>query len=269
MRRAFPEMERLSPAFVILAATASVPVVRGLIQGQDAILLLFVLTMSLVSLEEKRDVVAGAALAAGLFKFHIVVPLTLVLAVRRPRLLLGFFPIAAVLGIISAMMVGWRGVIDYPRFLLGLEKSGAIGAIAVMPNLRGLMVEILGGDGSRPVLLWTIILSIVALVWSVWQVRGREHSIRFVFAIASVTGILVSYHAITHDLTLLLPIVLLLLAAPVYGSGARYRDTILLMVVYTIFLISGPWPWLSPFWCVPVVIWIFRKFGSSQADVFA
>ena len=269
VRKTFPEVGRLSPVFVALAATGLVPVVIGCIQGQDSILLLLLFSVGLASLEENHDVAAGAALGAGLFKFHLVIPLALVLAVRRPRLLLGLSPVAIGLAAISAMTVGWRGVADYVSFLLRLEKSGAGGAISAtgMPNLRGLMAELLGAKGgSRAAMLLTIALSIAVLGAGVWQVRRRDVSMRFIFTIAAVTTMLVSYHAITHDMSLLLPIVLLLFAAPPRRPRDTQRDTILLLTVYTTFLAAMSWPWLSPLWCVPVLIWVFEKFKGSETD---
>lgn len=86
----------------------------------------------------------------------------------------------------------------------------------------------------------------------------------------SVASVLVSYHAIIHDAAWLLAVVLLLFAMPGAAIRSEMRlDLILLVATYAIFLSSSIWHWLAPFWCVPVVIWIFRKFGGSQEDVFA
>lgn len=268
VRKTFAEVGRLSPVFVILAAFGFVPVVNGLVQGQDSVLLLLLLTLSFASLEESRDVIAGVALGAGLFKFHFVLPLTLVLAVRRPRLLLGFTPVAAVLVAISAMMVGWHGLADYMHFIFLLDKNGPFGAnIAAMPNLRGLIAGWPRvNDAGGVTMSLTIVCSIAVLGIALWVVTRREFCIRFVFAVASVTSVMVSYHALTHDLTWLLPVLLLLFAAPRAGTpGEMQADTILLMVVYTIFLGSSSWLWLSPLWCVPVLIWIVLKFRSGHA----
>jgi hypothetical protein len=273
VRKSFPEIGRLSPVFLVLAATGFVPLVIAFIQGQDSVLLLLLFTFALTSLEDGQDIAAGAALAVGLFKFQLALPMAMVLAVKRPRLLLGFFPVAVLLGAVSAMMVGWQGVADYVPFLLRLEKSGAGGAISAlgMANLRGLAAELPGVNGASAhamqlAFLLTLTCSIAMMGITLWQVRRRDASIRFVFSLASVTAVMVSYHANIHDLAWLVVIVLLLFSAPGAVNRAEMRrDTILLMTVYTIFWGRMLWPWLTPLWCVPVLIWIVLKFRCGHA----
>jgi len=275
IRKTFPEICGLSPVFMVLAAAGFVPVVVACMQGQDSILLLLLFTVCLTSLEQGHDVAAGGALALSLFKFQFALPLALVLAVRRPRLLLGFFPVAALLGAVSAVMVGWRGLAGYVPFLLHLEKSGAGGAISAlgMANLHGLTAELPGVNGGNALAMrlafWlTMTCSIALMAITLWLVRRPNASMRFVFSLASVTTVMVSYHANIHDLAWLVVIVLLLFAAPGAATGAEVRtDTILLMTVYTIFWGRALWPWLTPLWCVPVLIWIFRKYGRGHAAV--
>lgn len=264
LRRAFPDVRNLSAPFIAIAATGFLPVVIAMMKGQDSILLLFLFTWALTLLEKERDIPAGAVLGAGLFKFHLALPLALVLAVKRPRLILGIVPIAALLGSISVMMVGWQGMIDYTSYVFRLEGSGAGGAISSvgMPNLRGLISELVGINAVKGVTLGvTVIASIVVMATALWVVRSRNSSLRFVFVVASVTSIMVSYHALTHDLACLLVVLLLLFSAP--GSTTRPQvevDSILLVIVYAIFLSASRWPWLNPWWFVPVLIWIVRKY---------
>lgn len=273
IRKTFPEIRRLSPVFMVLAATGFVPVVVACMQGQDSILLLLLFTSCLTSLEERHDLAAGAALGLSLFKFQFALPLALILAVRRPRLLLGFFPVAALLGAVSAAMVGWRGLAGYVPFLLHLEKSGAGGAISAlgMANLHGLAAELPGVNGGSALAMrlafWlTMTCSIALIAITLWLVRRPDASMRFVFSLASVTTVMVSYHANIHDLAWLVAIVLLLFAARGAATQREMRtDTILLATVYTIFWGRTLWPWLTPLWCVPVLIWIFRKYGRGHA----
>src|ERR1035437_7916018 len=52
-------------------------------------------------------------LAAGLFRPHVAVPLVVLVAIRRWRVLAGFLPVALVLGAVSVAIMGWRGPVDY------------------------------------------------------------------------------------------------------------------------------------------------------------
>lgn len=275
VRKAFPETERLSPLFLVLSVSAFAPVVRTLIQGQDSVLLLLLVTLSLFLITRSRVVLAGAVLGCGLFKFHLVLPLALVLAVRRPRLWWGLSPVAAALVAIWTMMTGWRGIVDYGRFVLHVENvhvenHDAAGTLAAgMPNVRGLIAELAGNGGGRFANVAAVVCAAAVLGIVLWKVSRRATGIHFAFVAASVTCILISYHAMIHDLTLLLPVVLMLFSAPGAATRSEMRvDAALFIVTYAI-LFSGSWfwPWLIPWWWIPIVVWICRKYERGDAEV--
>jgi hypothetical protein len=270
LRKTFAETERLSPLFLILSVAAFAPAVRALIQGQDSVLLLLLVILSLFLVVRSRVVLAGAALGCGLFKFHLVLPLALILALRRPRLWLGLCPVAVVLVGIWAMMTGWHGIADFGHFVVNADNHGAAGTpIAAMPNLRGLIAEFAGKSGGSSVTVAAIVCATAALGIVLWKVGRRATDARFVFAVAIVTCILVGYHAVTHDLTLLLPVVLMLFSAPEATTRTEMRvDVALFIAVYAIlFMGSWFWPWLNPWWWIPMVVWICRNYGSGDAAV--
>jgi len=267
VRRTFEEVGRLSPLFLILSVAAFAPAVRALIQGQDSVLLLLLVTLSVFLLGRSRVVLAGAVLGLGMFKFHLVLPLALVLAVRRPRLLLGLCPVTAVLAAIWTMMVGWRGIVAYAHFIAH-ENHGAGGTrTTAMPNLHGMIAQLAGKSGGSFVTVAAIVCAAAALGIVLWKIGRRGAVTRFVFAVATVTCILVGYHAVIHDLTLLLPVVLMLFSAPGAATRSEMRvDTALLIVAYTTFFMgSWFWPWLNPWWWIPIVVWISRKYGRGDA----
>ena len=55
------------------------PVFLDLLEGQDDILLLLICAAALNRLQGRKDVAAGVILALGLFKFHLVVPIAIML----------------------------------------------------------------------------------------------------------------------------------------------------------------------------------------------
>ena len=267
LRRQFVELGSLPLALVVLAATGYLPVMSGIVQGQDSILLLFLVVVALTFAENGNDAAAGAALAAGLFKFHLVLPLAFLLAVRRRRLLLGFAPVAALLGGISLAMVGWHGVVGYVRFLLHLENTGAGGAIvgADMPNLRGIIASLAGARDGAFLIPLTIACSAAVIAIATWRIRSGV-PVRFAFVLATATAILVSYHTLTYDLNLLLPVVLLLFAAPEFeASHQSEADIVLLALVYLAPLFDPFWPRVNQFcWPVLIPIWLFWKLRRSS-----
>ena len=269
LRRQFGEIRNLPLAFLILAATGFLPAASAVIQGQDSILLLFLFVVALAALEKGNDPAAGAALAAGLFKFHLVLPLVFLLAVRRWRLLLGFAPITALLGAVSLAMVGWHGAVSYVQLLLRLEETGAGGAIvgADMPNLRGIISSLTGVRGGPFLLALAIACSAAVLLIALWRMGPMRDSVRFAFVLATVTTILVSYHTLTYDLSLLLPSALLLFAAAgPESSRPSQADTILLVLLYLAPLFEPFWPRVNQFcWPVVVLTWLFWKLDRDRS----
>jgi hypothetical protein len=213
VRPYFPLLQCYSPLLWILASLAFFPIIFALMQGQDAILLLFLYTMAFVSLKNQLPVLAGGFLALGLFKFHLVLPFVFLLLVRRrKRILYGFVPVAIGLAVVSAFVVGVNGLMSYPRYVLHLEQIMGRGAIvpAEMPNLRGIL-DVLPVPGSYrfPLL---VISSLALLILAAWKCRVADHadSSNLNFSLAMVATVLVSYHAMGYDLSmLLLPVFLM------------------------------------------------------------
>jgi len=273
LRRQFVEVGGLPLAFVVLAATGFLPVVNGLIQGQDSSLLLLLFVVALAATARGNDILAGAALAAGLFKFNLILPLVFLLAVKRPRLLLGFAPVAALLGGVSLAMVGWQGVASYLHFLFHLEHTGAGGAIVGqdMPNVRGMIASLAGGQPGASLMPIAIACSAIVIGIAWWRLAAID-SVRFDFVLATTAAILVSYHTFSYDLSLLLPAVLLLFAAPGAGSTRPSgADVVLLVMLYLTSGFDILWPHVNQFcWPVVVLTWLFWKLGSGRpADSIA
>ena len=259
LRKHFAEIQVLPPALLGLAAAGFFPIAIGLIQGQDTILVLLSIVLAMVLLKDGRDTAAGAALGLGLFKFHFIGPLALILAMRRPRLLAGFVPIALLLGGVCIGMVGVQGVVHYVRYVLQLESSGAGGAIVAsdMPNLRGLIASLSGGRlGTRWIMVLTGVCSIAVFLGSLWRVKKVEESVHRAFALATVAAILVSYHALPYDLVLVFPAVLVLLAKALREDRSVNRADVVLLVLF----------FLTPFY---VLLWLrfsqFTWFGLLLA----
>jgi hypothetical protein len=269
LRKHFGEIRTLSPVLLMLAAAGFFPIAIGLIQGQDTILVLLSVVFSMVLLQNGRDSLAGAALGLGLFKFHFIGPLALILAMRRPRLLAGFVPIALGLGCLSIAIVGWRGVFHYVHYVLNLERTGAGGAIMAsdMPNLRGLIDTL---AGLRTDTAWSIAITLVcsiAVFWATqWRVRRGDESVLRQFALATIAAILISYHALPYDLVLLFPSLLVLLAQAISENTRLSRaDTALLLLFFLTPLYVLLWLRLNQFaWFGLLLIWLLWRLGRPS-----
>jgi hypothetical protein len=150
LRPHVPLLSAWPPLAWTVASLAFFPIFFALLQGQDAILLLFLYAMAFASWKSQRMVSAGAWLACGMFKFHLVLPFVLLLLIQvKPRggrqFLAGLVGVCLVLGAVSIAAVGAGQIIAYPSYVLGLEKTMAMGAImpSDMPNLRGILYLVL------------------------------------------------------------------------------------------------------------------------------
>jgi hypothetical protein len=219
-----------------IASLAFFPIFFAMLQGQDAILLLFLYAMAFVSWKKQHMVSAGAWLACGMFKFHLVLPFLLLMLIQersasgRRRVVTGFLGVGLILGAVSLAAVGVRQILSYPHYVLGLEKTMAMGAImpSDMPNLRGILYVMASGVGHFEGLV--ILLSAVVYLLAAWICGSSDRdsgddpnqdggSGDLKFSLAVFATVLVSYHGLGYDLCVLaLP---LLLVVGQLGSKIR------------------------------------------------
>ena len=210
-----------------LVAFVFFPIFFALVQGQDSILLLFFYALTFISLKKERFLSAGAWLACGLFKFHLVLPFLFLLLVqerniqRKKRILAGFVSVGAVLGVVSIAVVGVQQMISYPRYVLTLEATMAKGAImpSDMPNLRGIVFLV--ASSMRHFDGLVVILSAVLFLFTAWKMRSPHDDILDLkFSLAVLVTVLVSYHGLGYDLCVLALPVLLLAGGLQAGIGS-------------------------------------------------
>jgi hypothetical protein len=215
---------------ILFAASLTfIPLLLCLVQGQDSILLLLLVILAFTNLRRERGFAAGCWLGVGLFKFHLVLPLALVLVLTQNRslrsaLAKGFSVVALGLAGFSAAISGWSVFTVYPEFLFHLQAQPFAGIVPqAMANFRGLTYFIFHSDQSPWAVATVAILSAAALIKTLAGCRHArlESSLgpagknpgRFDQAFATIVlfALLVSYHLNPHDLSLvLLPISLLL-----------------------------------------------------------
>jgi Glycosyltransferase family 87 len=200
------------------------PVLVNFQQGQDSLLLLLIMTLAVVELTRNRNFRAGCLLGCGLFKFHIVLTLVVLLVLLRRRGLLRGFAVAFVtLLLISAGISGWSFLTAYPCFLRNLSSLPLAGIHpAAMANIRGLVSVsgIVPDTAVRLALTW--IGSVLLLWYAATKVRNRRSKFTgdttLLFGNFVLAAILVSYHLSPSDLCIaLLPIGLL--------SASLMKDT--------------------------------------------
>jgi hypothetical protein len=226
------------------------PVFLDLFQGQDAILLLLVVVVALDRLRAQKDVAAGILLALGLFKFHLVLPLAIMLALAgRPRILAGFLPAAAALVGISCAISGIGVLHAYPAYLLDLNRSSGVGVVTAqsMPNLRGLLTAWVGTapyPGPIHWLLLPVAVAAMVLVARIWHsgMRAGFTGLALGYCLALAVTLLTSYYAYSYDMTLMV-VPALLLGGKFLERLELDRRTRQILVAGLLLLICTPLYW--------------------------
>jgi len=194
------------------------PVFLDLFQGQDSILLLLIVALALHQLHAGKDAVAGAILALGLFKFHLLLPIAIVLWLAgRPRILIGLLPGAAALVGISCALSGASVLLTYPAYLFRLNQTPGVGFVTVqsMPNLRGVLSAFVGRSPNPGPIQWVLfVAAIVAIVLNVvvWRpvINRGFQGLALGYFLTLLVAILTSYYNRVYDMSLLvIPLFLL------------------------------------------------------------
>jgi hypothetical protein len=226
------------------------PIAAALIQGQDSIIMLTLVVAAFVSHRKGNDFWAGILVGLTVFKFHFSIPfLVLFLAWKWWRAALGFLASSAGAIAVSVAITGFGGTAVYLRSLVSMslelktaQQQDFYGIHPVgMPNLRGLIYALTSQHlGHLWMQILTVVLSAVLLLVAA---RSRPS-----FSLAVLVTVLVSYHALLHDISLLvLPIGLLGAASilewlPYSGWTAALAG--LILVLPTLLIQMPGYPWL-------------------------
>jgi len=218
-----------------------VPLLLTFFQGQDSMLLLFLITAAIGALHGNRRFTAGCLLGCGMFKFHLVLPVAaLFLVLGRKRFLAGFLLVVGVLVLVCNAISGPRWVFSYFSFLAGLTKVPLVGIHdQQMANLRGLFGTLLPAHHA---LCLTLVLISSAIVMSfavhaMLRAADAGGKIRLASTNAIVASLLVGYHLSPHDLTiLLLPLALLTQHILTDNCIPQANRIVLAVLIGTLFL---------------------------------
>jgi hypothetical protein len=231
--RYVPNLQGSYHYLLILIATFF-PVLVAMVQGQNSILLLTLLTLSYCSFESKQEFRAGLFLSMGMFKFVLVIPIALWLVLeRRWKSLAGFFTGCCGLLFIAAWLVGIDGIQAYIRLIAGYGKKTPElpGTESMMPNLRGMFHAIGSGIVPEKFLIGiTLICSVAVLVWADARL-GNQRELGLRFPTQVLLAILISYHLYPHDVAILvLPLLILLDRSRNHGIGRPVKTAILVCI---------------------------------------
>jgi hypothetical protein len=209
LRRALPSLQKIAFGDWMLLSLAFFPVLANFHQGQDAILLLLLLVLGFRALDRNSDFAAGCWFGLGVFKYHFVIPLFLILGLwRGRRFIFSFCTTAASMALISLAIVGWRGALQYPVYAWRVVSMPSLGGLppSLTPNLLGLLAAVPFFHQGWPLRSATLIASLGLLLAVAFMGRskGDRPRSRLNFAAAVIASLLAGYSTNTYDLSLLL-----------------------------------------------------------------
>jgi hypothetical protein len=226
--------------FIVASVLAWFPTMETFRLGQDSILSTVLLLAVFVSLKQKRDGLAGLFLALGLYKPQLVLPLAGCLLMARRWYSLSVFTITGIaLFVISIWMVGWEGMFDFLSILRSMRNYSYVIYPANMPNIRGLLYDLLY-DGKTESLLFTltVVISGAAYLLCIYLWRGGFDALDPIFdlkfSLTLLTTVLISYHLYSHDL---FPVAVTLILFFRYLNIERISSRSLSLVFYIILVI--------------------------------
>jgi hypothetical protein len=242
------------------------PVLTALVLGQDSILLLLVLTFSYSKFLRNKNFSAGLILSLAAIKFQYLALLSaLVISSRRFRLFSGILAGSILLIIISALVVGPRGLVHYAQFVHDFDIHSGYGTLnpKVMVNLRGFLAGIAGNVDLRTgYLAGDITLIILGMVF-LRSVQQPEDT-RLIFAFYIALSVVASPYANFPDMTILILPALLAIDWIASKHMREIREKFLIFSTVTLFCLppillafSGPYWWESRVYLNFISIFLF------------
>jgi len=279
VRLLYPWTDNLRASSKLLPFTifaSFVPVASALMLGQDSILLLTLLSASMFALNRERHFAAGAVAGLGLFKFHLLIPLALLLLCwRRFRFFAGFSSVAATLALISIWVVSPAQIRYYAGSLLHIGQGGNGGShellqyplpITMMASVHGLVNGLLSSPSIQRTVI-TILLVVGTFTWIAIAVP-KSRPTQWMVPIALTTAVLVSYYLFIYDLAiLLLPLTVALNWSTAPGRGKNSR--LLSAACILVFLAPAcliPWSYYFYLVSLPVFFFLLMLVKSARNE---
>jgi len=255
-----------------LAMFAFFPIAYELVNGQDSILVLFFYTLAYVFMRNERFTAAGASLGLGLFKFHMIAPFVLLWLLdrrkpgQRTKLLLGFIPVGFLLVLASVAIAGFQSLVTYPKYVFFWEDlmAGRDNMPAGMPTLRGLLFMLSPKGFHYDGLL--LVVSIALITFVAWSCRlsdtARFPDIGFVVGLLST--VVLSYHAVSYDLSVLILAVALLVNYFVEGNYSRQLPAQLITLSMAILYVPALQISISKHYGLMVIVLLVWLFATTS-----
>ena len=174
------------------------PTALGIASGQDCVLMLAIGVGFYQLADQQKDFPAGAVLALGLLKFHLLLllPLAMILN-KRWRMLAGYAVTGGLLALSSIASIGFGGVKQYVNLLQAKDLGALLPSPELMINLSGLMANVKLESTFVLVLLIVFVIGVVVI-------GVRRAPLWRWLSIAVVGSLLITHHVYGYDARIVL-----------------------------------------------------------------
>jgi hypothetical protein len=237
---------------IALGFFAFFPVFMNFSQGQDALLLLLFVALAYAAMKRGANFLGGVWLGMGLFRFHLIIPLVLILAWwGRRRIVSGFALAAAALFGVSLVLVGWTAMIRYPAYLWAWSSVPGLGRTpaSLLPSVMGLVTGWPGISRAQWLLRSLVLIASAGLLIMVGRMKKAAQDPELFglsFSCAILVAALVGYNTSAYDLALIALPVLVIGRSRLAESPVHWRRGATLPVLPLL---------ISPFWFVIGMYW--------------
>lgn len=244
------------------------PIAVALYQGQSSVILVGIYAMAFIKLRQEKEFSAGVWLGLGLFKFQFVLPFAFIFLLRRRwQFLEGFGATSAFLILVSSVAVGWKGLLNYGRFLLeisGNPQNLSYGSAVDMPTLYGFVYAVVGRRINHMELNVIVIMLSVLLIGFIarhWQLHDQHDFSGLMFASAVAASLLTGVHMFTHDFS---PLALALFIAAASLPDRTHRELRWILIATFVLFWTFPIYFLFVAWhCLYLLCPVLLLFAFS------
>lgn len=245
-----------SRAVSLGALCSSLPALAALLNGQDTPFLLLWIVLALMLVRGNQPFAAGLVLALCQTKFHLFLPLWLVLlSGRRWRLLGGYAAGNALLILVGALVAGWRWPMDY---LASIRNDIVTPAAEHMPTFYwaasglGIPAAVFGAGAA---------ILVISAAW----LAGRRLDVAESIIIVPAFMMPFLQHTYVYDAVVLLPLSVYCLRSG--STTTRVLAVLALTPIPWIGCLAGlPWSLLAPATVTAMVVARLAERPSSITE---
>jgi len=246
LKALFPNEKKGIQSILLMGMLTFFPFYYSLLLGQDTALLFIGISLWCVGILKKQDWLFAIGLALTTVRPHICLVLSIPLFFRYRRVWWKFFIISGLLALISILMLGKEGTLDFIN-LLQISATGTWYGMnePAMVNLVGLIWRIF--PSIEPQIAhtvgWVGYLTGIGIVSFLW-IKARELNGRLL-SISIIIALICAPHLHYHDLTLLIiPLIFAVISAVSVVSPNRLA---LLPLVISLLMIPEAIHYIIPY----------------------